>query len=68
MLQVSTSTTELSECLDEGIALGKRGAEPSVEQVRMLLLQGVFLTVVDVLVSQDLHQLCDSLPAVPGFV
>lgn len=68
VLQLAASREQMSECVVDALALGKRSAEPSVQQVRMLLPQGVFLTVVDVLLSQDLHRLCDSLPQVRGLL
>lgn len=40
VLQLATSRQQMAECVVDGLALGKRSAEPSVQQVRMLLPQG----------------------------
>lgn len=55
----------LSETDIRAVALGKKSPLPIVSKVRVLLPLGVWMTVLDILISGALHELCDAQPAMP---
>lgn len=45
-----------------GVPLGKKTSTPTVERVRMLLPLGTMMTVVNILIADELHAVCNAAP------
>lgn len=65
---VADSDEELRATEVRGVPLGKKTSTPTVERVRMLLPLCTMMPVVDILIADELHAVCNAAPSVPGFL